>query len=263
MSLYIHQENQKLLWDSIHQYPLFQNFSHQNPQIKEQWFRNIIEKFYEHNRFKSLTIKEVQQLNRETILYMIEDLKQTSAPNVNYNAIDQSPMSYSSLPMENKDASRDAIMERKQNEIQSKFTLRQQEYSSMLQNGPSFEIDFTEKSQDDSPIENMENLMQNVMKQREYDLTETPKLQVIDLGNNEKKRVTFEENTKTSTDSLDMKDFIEKMNENIESLKQDILSLQSKSENNQNAHNIDNILSRMKKLSSHKDQEQVQETTNK
>ena len=105
--------------------------------------------------------------------------------------------------------------------------------------------------------------MQNVMKQREYDLTETPKLQVIDLGNNEKKKVTFEENTKTSTDSLDMKDFIEKMNENIESLKQDIRSLQSKSENNQNTHNIDNILSRMKKLSSHKDQEQVQETTNK
>ena len=53
------------------------------------------------------------------------------------------------------------------------------------------------------------------------------------------------------------------MNENIESLKQDIRSLQSKSENNQNAHNIDNILSRMKKLLSHKDQEQVQETTNK
>ena len=188
MSLYIHQENQKLLWDSIHQYPLFQSFNNQDPQVKEQWFRSVIEKFYDNNRFKILSIKEVQQLNRETILYMIEALKQNTqrTPNVN-----QSPISYSNLPFETKDASRDAIMERKQTEIQSKFTLRQQEYSSMLQNGPSFEIDFSEKQQDDTPIENMENLMQNVMKQREYDLTETPKLQVIDLG----KKVTFEENS--------------------------------------------------------------------
>ena len=124
----------------------------------------------------------------------------------------------------------------------------------MLQNGPSFEIDFSEKQQDDTPIENMENLMQNVMKQREYDLTETPKLQVIDLGNNEKKKVTFEENPNIgiSQNSPDLKEFMTKMNENIESLKEDIQMLQKK-------NNIDNILSRMKKVSSH----QVQEATNK
>ena len=246
MSLYIHQENQKLLWDSIHQYPLFQSFNNQDPQVKEQWFRSVIEKFYDNNRFKILSIKEVQQLNRETILYMIEALKQNTqrTPNVN-----QSPISYSNLPFETKDASRDAIMERKQTEIQSKFTLRQQEYSSMLQNGPSFEIDFSEKQQDDTPIENMENLMQNVMKQREYDLTETPKLQVIDLGNNEKKKVTFEENSNIgiSQNSPDLKEFMTKMNENIESLKEEIQMLQKK-------NNIDNILSRMKKVSSHQEE---------
>lgn len=248
MSLYIHQENQKLLWDSIHQYPLFQSFNNQDPQVKEQWFRSVIEKFYDNNRFKILSIKEVQQLNRETILYMIEALKQNTQRVANVN---QSPAaSYSDLPFETKDASRDAIMERKQNEIQSKFTLRQQEYSSMLQNGPSFEIDFSEKQQDDTPIENMENLMQNVMKQREYDLTETPKLQVIDLG----KKVTFEENPNIgiSQNSPDLKEFMTKMNENIESLKEEIQMLQKK-------NNIDNILSRMKKVSSH----QVQEAINK
>lgn len=244
MSLYIHQENQKLLWDSIHQYPLFQEFNNQDPQVKEQWFRSVIEKFYDNNRFKILSIKEVQQLNRETILYMIEALKQNAqrTPNVNHSPT----TSYSNLPFETKDASRDAIMERKQNEIQSNFTLRQQEYSSMLQNGPSFEIDFSEKPQDDGPIENMENLMQNVMKQREYDLTETPKLQVIDLG----KKVTFEENSDSgiSQNSPDLKEFMTKMNENIESLKEEIQMLQKK-------NNIDNILSRMKKVSSHQEEE--------
>lgn len=246
MSLYIHQENQKLLWDSIHQYPLFQEFNNQDPQVKEQWFRSVIEKFYDNNRFKILSIKEVQQLNRETILYMIEALKQNAQRTPNVTHSPTTTTSYSNLPFETKDASRDAIMERKQNEIQSNFTLRQQEYSSMLQNGPSFEIDFSEKPQDDGPIENMENLMQNVMKQREYDLTETPKLQVIDLG----KKVTFEENSNIgiSQNSPDLKEFMTKMNENIESLKEEIQMLQKK-------NNIDNILSRMKKVSSHQEEE--------
>ena len=65
MSLYIHQENQKLIWDSIHKLPRFQEFAKNEPGKQEALFREIIQQFYESNKFKLLSIEELQQLNME------------------------------------------------------------------------------------------------------------------------------------------------------------------------------------------------------
>ena len=124
MSLYIHQENQKLLWESMNQHPLFQDYGNNEPEKKEQWFRSIIEKFYESNRFKLLSLKEVQQLNREPVTYMIEDLKKQYQNEKKYpisfyssasygELSNNTTMSFSPMPFENKDVSRDAILEKK------------------------------------------------------------------------------------------------------------------------------------------------------
>ena len=76
MSLYILPENQKLIWESLNVIPSFQNFGQNNPGEKEEWFRDIIHQFYESNKFKLLSVQELQQLNRETISYIIQNLKE-------------------------------------------------------------------------------------------------------------------------------------------------------------------------------------------
>ena len=63
MSLYILPENQKLIWESLNVIPSFQNFGQNNPGEKEEWFRDIIHQFYESNKFKLLSVQELQQLN--------------------------------------------------------------------------------------------------------------------------------------------------------------------------------------------------------
>jgi len=79
--------------------------------------------------------------------------------------------------------SRDYLMDQKKNEINHKFENRQQEYGSMLQRPQVEEIDFSEKKQDDIPLENIDSLLQKQMKEREYDIqplqTKTPKVESI------------------------------------------------------------------------------------
>lgn len=277
MSLYIHQENQKLLWESMNQHPLFQDYGNNEPEKKEQWFRSIIEKFYESNRFKLLSLKEVQQLNRETVTYMIEDLKKQCQnekkdpisfySNASYGELNNNAtMSFSPMPFENKDVTRDAILEKKQAHLQSQFSLKQQEYSTMLKNGPDREIDFKEKTQDDIPLENMDKIMENLMKQREYELSETPKLDVIHLGEQspqDKKTVSWGQNTTQefpsqqsppkNNESITMfKGFMENVESNLNLMKMEIHNLkheQQKPPSNAVAQNplVNNILSRMKR----------------
>lgn len=200
MSLYIHQENQKLLWESMQQIPMFQDYGKNDEGKKEVWFRAIIEQFYESNKFKLLNMDELQQLNRDTVAYMIGDLKkqitqesQSSYQGYSGSFSDMSPlnepkqlMPYTSLPPENRDVTRDAILEKKQDQLNSQFSVLQQEYGNMLKSGPDREIDFSANNGEDTPIENIEKLMEDTIKQREYDLKSPPNpnndLNVIDLA---------------------------------------------------------------------------------
>jgi hypothetical protein len=200
MSLYIHQENQKLLWESMQQIPMFQDYGKNNEGKKESWFRAIIEQFYESNKFKLLNMDELQQLNRDTVAYMIGDLKkqitqesQSSYQGYSASFSEMSPlnepkqlMPYTSLPPENRDVTRNAILEKKQEQLNSQFSMLQQEYGNMLKSGPDHEIDFSANNGEDKPIENIEKLMEDTIKQREYDLKSPPNpnndLNVIDLA---------------------------------------------------------------------------------
>jgi hypothetical protein len=76
MSLYIHAENQAILWQILQTVPALQTF--QCPD-KPAWFRSIVSKFYEANQFKSFSSAELQQMNRDTIAYMVRELNQATA----------------------------------------------------------------------------------------------------------------------------------------------------------------------------------------
>jgi len=74
MSKYIQQENQKLLWNVSQKIPSIQQIFPETRQ-QEEWFRNIIQHFYEQHKTESISKHRLTALNKETIQYMIESLK--------------------------------------------------------------------------------------------------------------------------------------------------------------------------------------------
>jgi hypothetical protein len=177
MSLYIHPDNQKILWETTHKIPGFQQIHSTN---KEKWFKNIIQKFYENNKFKLLTKQDLQILNKETISYMIKQINDTqpvqpvsfsNSSNFSEAAFyPESTIQFSENTIDKKSATRDFILEQKQNEVTKQFSNRQKEYTDMKKNVPAFEIDFRAAAVEDTPIENMDALIKEHLKQRELEV---------------------------------------------------------------------------------------------
>jgi len=205
MSLYILPENQKLIWDSMSVLPQFQRFSNEFPGKQEEWFRDIIQKFYESNKFKLLSVHELQQLNRDTVGYMMGELKGISFPSVaqpmtktysfdtmtpsegymSFNTQGNSTQFSTKFPESPlKSVTRDFIAEKKQEELNRVFSERQKEYDVMNVKKPAHEVDFR-MSLDERPIENMDELIRHHMELRENSVKEYPKQNtrmVEDLG---------------------------------------------------------------------------------
>jgi hypothetical protein len=70
MSLYIHPENLKMIYKAISTFPLFDNLVDKN-----EWFRNIIDYFYK-TLSNNINHKQLNEINRDTIAFMIHDLKE-------------------------------------------------------------------------------------------------------------------------------------------------------------------------------------------
>ena len=150
MSLYIHKENQKLIWESLQQIPQFHEFTRQQSGKQEEWFKEIIQQFYESNKFKLLTLRELQQLNRETVSYMINDMNQYLHPpkKNDYNSVYNSNNTINSFSFDSFDSqpvTREAIQEKKQQDFQKGFLERQEEYNKMLNRTPQKTLIFRKK----------------------------------------------------------------------------------------------------------------------
>jgi len=63
-NIYIHPQNQQLLWNTMNKTPMFSNM---NPQIKYSWFKGIIQQFYNSNQY-IYDAALLQQINKETIV---------------------------------------------------------------------------------------------------------------------------------------------------------------------------------------------------
>jgi len=189
MSLYILIENQKLIWETMNKIPQFQEYGKYDQAEQQKWFQHIIQQFYEHNKFKLLSVQELQQLNKETLGYMIKDLKNIKVKTVTpvysnfsspqYDRFDE-PTVFTDKPhlasnSEKKQVTRDYLLEKKQEELNRQFSARQNEYSSMLKKGPGLEIDFRLPMDADEPIENIDELIKSQVHQRniEFPMIET------------------------------------------------------------------------------------------
>jgi hypothetical protein len=139
MSLYIHPENQTLLWNTLQKNPKFQNLTIN----KQEWFSGIIRAFYEKIQYlPPLTAQDLLQINRQTISYMMEE--------INTLMVDRPKFAESK-------------------KVVSDFNTRQQEYESALKPKLPPIADFSEKISDDV-IQNMDELIQQQIRQRDYDV---------------------------------------------------------------------------------------------
>lgn len=176
MSLYVLPENQELIWKTISKVPQFQQMNNTQNE-KHIWFRNVIQMFHEKTS-PNIDVNQLRQLNKETIQFMMKDLKnqKTFQPLSEINNLGnhslQPPFSNNqgSYIETNKTQTRDYMHEQKQMQLTDQFASKQKEYESFLQKPTAREINFKENEQDDKPIENLDELMQRQLKEREYEV---------------------------------------------------------------------------------------------
>lgn len=158
MSLFIHNENQNLLWNIISKSEPFTRFFYRNNQYNPNlWFRNIIQKFYSENTSNRFTKDGLNQLNREVLKYMVDDLKTLLNPK-QLPSMEQTIHSNVS-----------SFVETREEMFSRQFDEKQKEYNSLLAKPIPPTVDFGGNIKDEA-ISNMDDLLRNQMKQREEEL---------------------------------------------------------------------------------------------
>jgi hypothetical protein len=202
MSLYVLPDNQTLIWNSISKMPAFKRISN-----KEEWFQNIIRHFYNSTSFtgNKMTVDELRKMNRDTISYMIKELKQ---PVTFSNSVIQNQTSFLEP---NSTESHSFLTEQKHEQLNANFTNRQQDYASMFNKPAVPDVNFKENDEEDKPIENMEELLQRQMKERSYDIQIPPPIEKNVLSN--EKSVSFSDNISLNADVLSTSNETNKLDE--------------------------------------------------
>jgi hypothetical protein len=175
MALYIHEGNQRILWYTIKTVPMFdRNIADEEKTI---WFKKIIGNMYEKNKHRKLTNIQLQELNKDTISYMIRELQkiQHNRPQIeSYSSFTTTNLQSSGLNSFSKpnpfiEPSASHRMESKSESYSKQFLERQKEYEDMNRKIEPPRPVFQEQVEDGA-IENMEELVKNHLKQRELDI---------------------------------------------------------------------------------------------
>ena len=155
MSSYINASNQEMLWRTIKKNALFDQALTQEQQ--PIWFREIIGNFYSENANKNPSKNELLELNKSTLRFMIHNLKEriVREPVLNEPINDRlEPQSIS---------------------YQRNFDSLQNDYNNMLKRNIPKEPNFKEPL-DDEKIHNMDELLQQQLKDRELEMPKPPVL---------------------------------------------------------------------------------------
>jgi hypothetical protein len=160
MSLLVHPENQQLIWDITNNNQFVVQFFQNNTHIKkEQWFRAVMEHFYNTYKGKQIDKTELNQLNKEVLTYMIQSLQNMAPRPKPEPEPEQAMPTYTNIPTP-------PIPENNREELyRQQFMQKQQEYKSLLDKSKPAALDFREKDKDVA-ISNMEELIQKQMQER-------------------------------------------------------------------------------------------------
>lgn len=204
MNLYIHPDNQTLLWNTINKSIDFINH-HATFSEKEVWFQSIIKQFYINN-INNSNNKSLFDLNRETIKFMVDQLKnQTNSNQTTTQISDINDVNTKII--ENPD--------NKKHQQQQSFIELQQEYEKMLSKNAPKSIDFTEKIEDE-PITNMDELLEIYKKERESRIINITGEQETNIINENLKKIE-DEPPITTMDEL--KNILVKITEDLNYIK--------------------------------------------
>jgi hypothetical protein len=178
-NMYIHPENQKLLWTTIQNVPYIANLP---TNFKHDWFKNIIKMFYEKNEIVR-DRQTLQKINEQTIHYMIQSAKhiqqqqnqqQQNQQQQNQQQPQNSRQSPNIATSMTPEFTRYDSDTKKNTEWYNKaFMERQKEYEVMHAKPLAPDIDFSIKIED-SPINNVNELVEKYKKEREVDMNPYP-----------------------------------------------------------------------------------------
>jgi len=159
--LFIQKNNQELLWNTMNQTPQFSVISY-----KEDLFRNAIQTIY--NKYEKYPHYNMTltQLNRETISFIVSIIRNGGKTQ---HSIVESRLETEKNTQHNKFITKEEEQIAKQDAFSRALGERQQEYERMSQKPALPDVNFKEDIED-SPIENMDSLIQKHLKEREEEL---------------------------------------------------------------------------------------------
>lgn len=173
MSEFILPTNQKILWDTLQKHPYCSTvFPPGSEENKINWFKNIISETYYSIQGKTLIRTQLIEINKNILKRMIHELKeiidrrsgiiQMSNQSINLIKEKQLPIQTETI------YSRESILENKTTEFQNNLERRQREYGDLFQKPTPPIVEFEQAT--DSVIYNMDELIQQQLKERENDL---------------------------------------------------------------------------------------------
>lgn len=154
--MFAHIENQKILWSVIQKSPFFIEYRVAN---REAWFQDTFSRFYRENPLQPRNKQELLDANKAVLQYMTEDIKRRLGYKRETLAIEMSLH-----PTYNVEEEKKAKEEREK----ASYANFQAEYHQMLQTPKPSTMRLTEQS--DEKIKNMDELIQEQIRQREMDL---------------------------------------------------------------------------------------------
>lgn len=184
MALFVHPENQKILWNIINGNPfIIRYFESRPPQIKEAWFKQSIEEFYKKIQNRKIDPSELNNLNKEVLTSMIQDVHlnnpeysahnssniQTNTNNTHNQQWKQSqPYHYqqnNSYNTMNNINTPPLTNESKEEIFNKQFQMRQHEYDNMFQRKVPTDINFRDTTVDEN--KDVNELLEREKRERE------------------------------------------------------------------------------------------------
>lgn len=180
MSLYIHPENQNLLWNIINKNNVVNNyFVRYPPGTKETWFKQIIQSFYEQNKNILVSNEQLYEINKNTIQYMVKDVRRnieyqqsiaSPPPNMNpYYREPQQPLQQQPQMLQSDFLRPYSVTENKEDKMAAQYNEYQKNYMSMFDKKVPESVNFSENIREGA-INNMEELVKRHLQERDEEL---------------------------------------------------------------------------------------------
>lgn len=168
--MFTHADNQKILWDLIQKSPFFLEYT---PANRETWFKDILADFYYKNPVQPKTAKELLEINKRVLSHMTKDLQNR----IGYTILSPEEAASANLHTYNVAQDRQA----KEEEMKTMYSKYQTDYHSLLQTRAPNAVEWNKPAVAEEKIKNMEELIEQQIRQREMDLAKYPNPQTAKI----------------------------------------------------------------------------------